>query len=92
MTRRSLLLGMSAATAAAQTTPPLGPPPHKKGPKVYLDYDQVELDAAYDQTGYEPDIDQLSAKLHADSDTVRATLGPPGTASARPKVFGVQCP
>ena len=37
----------------------------------------MELDAAYDQTVYEPDIDQLSAKLHSDSDTVRATLGQP---------------
>ena len=35
----------------------------------------MELDAAYDQTVYEPDIDQLSAKLHSDSDTVRARLG-----------------
>jgi arylformamidase len=86
LTRRSLLLGISAATAAAQTTPPpLGPPPHPKGPKVYLDYDQVELDAAYDQTVYEPDIDQLSAKLHSDSDTVRATLGPPHRVSYGPK-------
>ncbi len=60
---------------AAQQTP--GPPPHPKGPKVFLDYDQVELDAAYDQTVYEPDIDQLSAKLKSDSDTVRAKLGAP---------------
>jgi arylformamidase len=37
----------------------------------------VELDAAYDQTVYEPDIDQLSAKLKADSDTARARLGAP---------------
>lgn len=81
---------MSAATAAAQTTPatqaaPLGPPPHKKGPKVYLDYDQVELDAAYDQTVYEPEIDQMAAKLHADSDTVRARLGAPRRLSYGPK-------
>jgi arylformamidase len=86
LTRRSLLLGIGAATAAAQTTPaPLGPPPHKKGPKVYLDYDQVELDAAYDQTVYEPDIDQLAAKLHSDSDTVRKTLGVPRRVSYGPK-------
>jgi arylformamidase len=89
LTRRSVLLGLSAAAASAQTpaTQPaaLGPPPHPKGPKVYLDYDQVELDAAYDQTVYEPDIDQLAAKLHADSDTVRATLGSPRRVSYGPK-------
>lgn len=44
---------------------------------MFLDYDQVELDAAYDQTVYEPDIDQLSAKLKSDSDRVRARLGEP---------------
>jgi len=84
LTRRSLLLGIGAAAAYAQTPVP-GPPPHPKGPKVYLDYDQVELDAAYDQTVYEPDIDQLSAKLHSDSDTVRVTLGPPRRVAYGPK-------
>jgi arylformamidase len=67
----------AACGAVAYAQQPLGPPPHPKGPKVYLDYDQVELDAAYDQTVYEPDIDQLSARLHSDSDTVRARLGAP---------------
>ena len=28
----------------------IGPPPHDKGPRVFMDYDQVELDAAYDQS------------------------------------------
>jgi len=26
--------------------------PHEHGPKIFLDYDQVELDAAYDQPTY----------------------------------------
>jgi hypothetical protein len=26
----------------------------KKGPPVFLDYDQAELDAAYDQAAYAP--------------------------------------
>ncbi len=78
-TRRAALLAACGAVASAQQMP--GPPPHTKGPKVFLDYDQVELDAAYDQTVYEPDIDQLSAKLKADSDTVRARLGNPRRAA-----------
>ncbi len=78
-TRRAALLTACGAVASAQQT--LGPPPHPKGPKVFLDYDQVELDAAYDQTVYEPDIDQLSAKLKADSDMVRARLGNPRRAA-----------
>jgi len=36
-----------------------GPPPHEKGPVVFLDYDQAELDAAYDQAAYQPNIQQL---------------------------------
>src|SRR6266700_963649 len=50
-----------AATAAAMAaTPvlaqecPIGPPPHEKGPRVWMDLDQVELDAAYDQGFYAP--------------------------------------
>jgi arylformamidase len=70
------LTAASAGVAAAQGKV-LGPPPHPKGPKVFLDYDQVELDAAYDQTVYEPDIDQLAAKLASDSDVVRQHLGQP---------------
>ena len=78
-TRRAAIIAAGGAavglTAAAQQ--PLGPPPHPRGPKVFLDYDQVELDAAYDQTVYEPDIDQLAAKLKSDSDMVRANIGTP---------------
>ena len=36
-----------------------GPPPHEKGLIVFLDYDQAELDAAYDQAAYQPNIQQL---------------------------------
>jgi hypothetical protein len=49
---------MFGAAAAIVATPALaaechiGPPLHQKGPKVFLDLDQVELDAAYDQAFY----------------------------------------
>src|SRR5271170_3671528 len=39
-----------------------GPPPHEKGPPVFLDYDQIELDAAYDQAVYQPNILQLNKR------------------------------
>ena len=61
LSRRSLL-GTAAAMAA---TPALaedcliGPPQHEKGPKVWMDMDQVELDAAYDQSAYAPLIGQI---------------------------------
>ena len=78
--RRTMILtaaGAACAGVAAAQEKVLGPPPHKKGPKVFLDYDQVELDAAYDQTVYEPDIDQFADRLKADSDVVRQHLGNP---------------
>lgn len=80
LTRRTAIVTAAAAvsgTLLKAQEKVLGPPPHPKGPKVFLDYDQVELDAAYDQTVYEPDIDQLAAKLASDSDTVRKDLGEP---------------
>ena len=30
----------------------VGPPLHQKGQLVFMEYDQVELDAAYDQGAY----------------------------------------
>jgi arylformamidase len=79
LSRRSLL-GTAAAMAA---TPALaedcliGPPQHEKGPKVWMDMDQVELDAAYDQSAYAPLIGQILKRLASSSDTTRARLGEP---------------
>ena len=55
----------------------LGPPPHHKGPPVFMDYDQVELDAAYDQTYYEPLIGQIAERLASNSEATRARIGMP---------------
>jgi arylformamidase len=55
----------------------IGPPPHEKGPKVFLDYDQVELDAAYDQSVYAPNQRQIAQRSAANNELVRARLGPP---------------
>ena len=59
---------LGAVCAAALRAPVLaqqqqaGPPPHPKGPKVFLDYDQVELDAAYNQTAYAPNRTQIKQR------------------------------
>jgi arylformamidase len=43
------------AASVAATSPAfaqncrIGPPPHTKGPLVFMNYDHVELDAAYEQ-------------------------------------------
>jgi arylformamidase len=79
ITRRSLL-GTAAALAA---TPALaeecrvGPPPHAKGPAVWMDMDQVELDASYDQSVYAPMIGQFSKRFASISETTRQRLGAP---------------
>ena len=44
---------------------------------VWLDLDQAELDAAYDQSAYAPNREQVLARNATNSDGVRARLGPP---------------
>jgi arylformamidase len=46
-------------------------------PKVFLDYDQVELNAAYDQAVYAPNMPQLLARYASNSAIARARLGQP---------------
>jgi arylformamidase len=84
-TRRRLFAAgagcMAAAGAAqpalAQTACIVGPPAHPKGPVVFLDYDQVELDAAYDQAAYAPNIQQLLQRWASNSELTRIRLGQP---------------
>jgi arylformamidase len=77
---RRTMLGTAAALAV---TPALaegcliGPAPHEKGPKVWMDLDQVELDAAYDQSVYAPLIGQLLKRYASRSEETRARLGAP---------------
>ncbi len=74
---------MVAGAAAMVATPVLaqecrvGPPPHRKGPPVFMDYDQVELDASYDQVSYEPLIAQVAQRLASNSEATRARIGAP---------------
>jgi arylformamidase len=70
-----------ANVARAQTPDPtpcqLGPTPHQKGPLVWMDMDQIELDAAYDQRFYAPMGDQIQKRVASISNAVRARLGEP---------------
>src|SRR6201996_7387693 len=79
LTRRGVLgatISLAAVPALAAECR-LGPPPHQKGPLVFMDYDQVELDAAYDQDSYECNIAQIGARGGSNSAAVRARLGEP---------------
>jgi arylformamidase len=46
-------------------------------PRVFLDYTQAELDAAYDQAAYQPNIQQLRDRWIANSERARARIGLP---------------
>jgi arylformamidase len=79
VTRRAMLGGaaiVAAAPAVAQECR-IGPVPHAKGPPVFMDYDQVELDAAYNQLVYAPTTPQIVKRYVTNSDATRARLGPP---------------
>ena len=63
--RRAALAGTAALMAAPALAEEcrIGPPPHEKGPLVWMNMDQIELDAAYDQSAYAPTQRQIQARF-----------------------------
>ena len=53
------------------------PPAHVKGPLVWLDLDQKELDDAYDQSVYAPNLRQITGRYVTNSNAVRERIGAP---------------
>lgn len=51
--------------------------PRTKGPRVWLDLDQAELDAAYDQTVWAANREQVVKRFATQSDAARSRLGTP---------------
>ena len=49
----------------------------EKGPRVWLDLDQKELDDAYDQSKYAANLQQIVKRYATNSEGVRARLGQP---------------
>ena len=82
LTRRSFLAAGAAtavlvAAGSALAQQPAQPAPRVKGPRVWLDMDQAELDAAYDQSVYAPNLQQIVKRYATNSESVRARLGAP---------------
>ncbi len=82
LTRRSFLgagaaVLVTAGSALAQQPVPAQQAPRVKGPRVWLDMDQAELDAAYDQSVYAPNLQQIVKRYATNSEGVRARLGAP---------------
>ena len=77
--RRTILAGISAGLAATgagaalaqQATTPVA----EKGPVVWLDMDQKQLDDAYDQSKYAPNLLQVVQRYTSNSNAMRARLG-----------------
>jgi arylformamidase len=89
LTRRGALAGAVAVSAvvpaiAAESACRIGPPTHVKGPLVFMNYDQVELNAAYNQRAYAPLGDQITARFISDSAETRRRLGNPERRSYGP--------
>jgi arylformamidase len=77
---RRALLGATAALAAGPAVAEecrLGPAPHERGERVFMDMDQQELDASYDQLAYEPFLSQITKRLASNSEAMRARIGAP---------------
>jgi arylformamidase len=77
--RRTMLaaagaLALSSNPAAAQRCPE---PPHAKGPRVWLDLDQKELDDAYDQSVYAFNQGNIRERTRANSEVARGVVGRP---------------
>lgn len=84
VTRRTFLGAGVASTvlaaggqAFAQAPAPAQQAPRVRGPAVWRDMDQAELDAAYDQSKYAPNLRQIATRYATNSEAVRARLGTP---------------
>jgi arylformamidase len=56
---------------------PPGTPPRPRGPLVFLDYDQAEIDAAYDQLLWAPNQPEIARRNAQKNAATLARLGPP---------------
>src|SRR5687768_10459391 len=77
ISRRTVLASAAAAGVALGAAPLLAQTPRPKGPPVWLDLDQQDLDDAYDQSKYSPNIQQVLKRYESASEEARRRLGPP---------------
>jgi arylformamidase len=80
LSRRTMLAGVAMAAAIAE-------PSHAKGPLVWMDMDQKELDDAYDQAVYAPNRDVVIKRCVRNSELARQRLGQPKRFTYGPTKF-----
>ena len=79
-TKRMLLSTIASGLTASALAQSLSMPntsAKPKGPLVWLDLDQAELDAAYDQSVYAPNLQLIQRQYSSNSDLTRRRLGNP---------------
>lgn len=81
LTRRTFVESTAGIALAAATGCAMGYPSSRlqgsKGPPVFLDYSQAELDAAYDQRPWAPNREQVLARRRARKEAALSRLGEP---------------
>ncbi len=81
ITRRTLVAGAAAGTLALAADPasaqrcPATPPARAKGPAIWLDYDQHDMDEMYDQSVYAFNQKAVLARSDANNVIATATIG-----------------
>src|ERR1700761_4441440 len=77
--RRLVLAGLAAGIAVASRTASAqqSATSPEKGPIVWLDMDQQELDDAYDQSKYAPNFQQVLKRYASNSTVTRGRIGEP---------------
>jgi arylformamidase len=79
--RRIMLAGLAAGVAATGTSAAFAQPSpataSAKGPAIWLDMDQKQLDDAYDQSKYAPNLEQITKRYASNSIAMRARVGEP---------------
>jgi len=71
------LVGVAAAGPLLAQQPTAPAVERVKGPLVWLGMDQAELDAAYDQSKYAPNLPQITKRYATNSEAARSRLGAP---------------
>ena len=77
ITRRAALAGGAALAIGDAASAQPAPAARAKGPLVWLDMDQKELDDAYDQSVYAPNQRLVTGRYVTNSEAVRARIGAP---------------
>ena len=76
-TRSGVFTAAASSAAAAASSAASAQSPRAKGPRVWLDMDQQELDDAYDQIVYALNRDQVGKRRVFNSERSRAVVGTP---------------